>query len=60
MTSRSQEGAAYVGVSGDPLTDSHTYGTGIMWAINLRVEEALSAHGLDDKWASMEGQGLCE
>ena len=54
------EGAAYVGVSGDPLTDSHTYETGIMWAINLRVEEALRAHGLDDKWASMEGQGLCE
>ncbi|MFG6444797.1 hypothetical protein ACFXP7_05780 [Microbacterium sp. P06] len=54
------EGAAYVGVTGDPLTDAHAYETGISWAVTLRIERALAAHDLDDKWTSIGGQGFCE
>lgn len=53
------EGAAYVGAS-DPLTDDDAYQAGYNWAIILRIEEALTARGLDDKWASLEGQGICQ
>lgn len=53
------EGATYVGAAGDPLTDDHAYETGIMWAIQLRIEEALVAHDLDDQWSSIDGEGFC-
>jgi hypothetical protein len=53
-------GAAYVGAAGDPSTDDHAYETGISWAVNLRIEGALEAHGLEGQWSSIEGQGFCE
>jgi hypothetical protein len=53
------EGAASVGVSGNPLTDDHAYETGINWAVHLRIQEALEAHDLDGTWSSISGQGFC-
>lgn len=53
------EGAAYVGALGDPRTDDRAYETGLMWAVQLRIEAALAAHGLEDQWASIDGEGFC-
>lgn len=53
------EGADHVGVAGDPLADDHAYETGLMWAVQLRIEEALVAHDLDNQWASIDGEGFC-
>lgn len=53
------EGAQHVGVTGDPLTNDDAYETGLMWAVQIRIEEALEAHGLDDQWSSIDGEGFC-
>lgn len=53
------EGAAHVGVTGDPLTDDSAFETGYAWAVNLRLQEAYAAHGFDGQWWDLEGQGIC-
>jgi hypothetical protein len=54
------EGVSSLGISGDPLTDDFTYYLGISGAIELRIDAALAAHGLDGGWERMEEQGVCE
>lgn len=53
------EVAASVGVPGHPATDDRAYETGFTWAIQLRIEEALIANDLNEKWASIGGEGYC-
>lgn len=51
---------ADLGVNTDPMKDDVTYQTGYNWAVVDHVEEALDDHGLDGKWASFSGQGVCQ
>ena len=54
------EGAAYVGVTENPLTDDDAYETGLTSAVHLRIKKALITHDLDGKWASIDGEGFCQ
>ncbi|WP_309066154.1 hypothetical protein [Microbacterium sp.] len=54
------DGAAYSGAADNVLEDDEIYQNAYNWALFLRVQDALEAHGLDTKWASFEGQGICQ
>lgn len=59
LSDREVAEAAATILSGDPSTDDHVYETGVMWAVQYRINAALEAHGLSDQWASIDGEGQC-
>ncbi|MFF8185640.1 hypothetical protein ACF044_00055 [Microbacterium sp. NPDC016588] len=52
--------AASIGVAGDTATEDDAYQAGFNWAVNERIEQALSARGLNGQWQSFNGQGNCQ
>ena len=43
----------------DPLTDDHAYDTGVAYAVQARIDDALATHGLDGQWESYESEVIC-
>ena len=53
-------GAKHVDYSGNPLTDDDAYQIGLTWAVQLRTNKALAAHGLSwPEGSSSSGQAIC-
>lgn len=53
-------GAKYVGYPRSPLTDDDAYQIGLTWAVQMRTNKALAAHGLSwPEGSSTSGQAIC-
>ena len=52
--------AEYIGVTEDPRTDDNAYFTGVIWAIQLRINQALAAHDLSaESYDDLSGEAIC-
>lgn len=53
-------GAKHVDYAQDPLTDDDAYQLGLSWAVTMRVDKAMAAHGLSwPEGTTMSGQVIC-